>query len=278
MTHYIYCATNNTNNKSYIGQTENFDERQKRHIGDAKRTTEKAQAGQRKFAFQNAIAKHKPEAFTWCIIEEHDNIDDANEAEEFFVAYLGTRSPNGYNIDPGGKNHKKSEESKEKIRAKLKIVGSFVGKSGANHPNYGTKLSEQRKKELSDMFSGDNSYGKKIDSITARQIYLDYLNDPDIYSTELATKYGLKKGAICNILNKKSWKKATEDLPDVNLIERTRGEKWVLSTITDEIARNILIDFVQNAMTEAAIARKYQVSAGLVHNIVVRRNWKHITI
>jgi group I intron endonuclease len=146
--HYIYCITNKLNNKSYVGQTENLEDRWSNH----KRDGEKLYKG-RVYAFQNALHKYGNDSFTWQVIETHDNIDDANEAEEFFIDYLGTLVPNGYNIKRGGNNHKLSEETKNKISEKLKITGSFVGKKGQLHPNFGKKLTQEHKNKITDILS-----------------------------------------------------------------------------------------------------------------------------
>lgn len=215
MVYQIYCITNKLNNKSYVGQSIDAKERWKDHIHDAKRMIGKT-ANTKKFAIHNAIAKYGEEAFVWQIIEEHDNLDQANEAEEFFISYLDTLAPNGYNLQTGGKNKRPSQITKDKISVKLKIVGSFVGKSGADHPNFGTKQTDERKRQQSLRSSGDGSNGKKITSQIAKQIYTEYLIDTNISSAKLAVKYGIKKSAVCNILHKRSWKNTLKDLPEID--------------------------------------------------------------
>jgi len=276
MTHYIYCITNKTNNKSYVGQTEDYEERRKNHKRDANRQTNKKAA--RHFAFQNALIKYGSENFIWQIIDQVDTLEEANEAEEFYIAYLGTLTPNGYNILRGGNNRKLGQETKEKIRAKLKIVGSFVGKKGKDHPNYGTTLSNDRKQQLSEMFSGDNGANKKINSTIAYNIYTEYLNNENITGRDLAKKYNLRPSTISNILNKRSWKNALKDLPTINIKERQQGEKWKLSKLKEQDVLEIKTMYATGNYTMQYLAKKYNVSSSAINNIIRGRDWKHIKI
>jgi group I intron endonuclease len=214
VSYYIYCVTNKLNYKSYVGQSNDPQERWSKHVLDANRKTGKT-ATSKKFAFQNAIVKYGQNNFIWQVIEEVETIEEANEAEEFYIAYFNTLAPNGYNILPGGNNRILPESSKQKISETLKITSFFVGKKGKEHPNFGREITQQEKDNLSQLFSGDNGNNKKINSQIARAIYLDYLNSKTINAVQLGIKYGLKQMAILNILNKKSWKDATKDLPDL---------------------------------------------------------------
>lgn len=274
MPHYLYCITNKTNNKSYVGQTENYEERWKNHKRDALRQTKKKSA--RHFAFQNALIKYGIENFTWQIIEQVDTLEESNEAEEFYIAYLQTLAPNGYNILRGGNNRTLSQATKEKIRMKLKIVGSFVGKKGKDHPNFGTTLSEGRKQALSIMKSGDNGPNKKINSTIAYEIYIEYLNNPNITGRDLAKKYNLRASTISNILNKKSWKEVLKDLPVLNIEERHRGETLKNSKLKNQDVIDIRNMYATGNYTMENLATKYSITSSAVSNIISRKYWKHI--
>jgi len=275
MTYYIYCITNKINNKSYVGQSIDTEERWKDHISDAFRKVGKT-AVSKKYAIHNAIAKYSVDSFLWQVIDQYDTLDEANEAEEFYIAYFQTLAPNGYNLHPGGRNKKPSQATKDKIREKLKIVGSFVGKRGPDHPNFGTKFSEERKMEQSKRLSGDNGPGKKITSIIARQIYLDYLENTHIKIIELAEKYGLKHGATLNILNKKCWKDATKDLPAVNLKDNTQGENWVKSKLKENDVLDIISKYKTGNYIIQELADHYSISNAVISNIINNKSWKHI--
>lgn len=267
----IYCSTCLVTNKSYVGISCEFETRKKKHIRNSKNPKSC-------YAFQHAINKYGSENFKWEILEEHDNLDDANDGEQFFIAYLSTLFPNGYNLTPGGHCGAILESTRERIREKLKIVGSFVGKKGKDHPNYGKKLTQEHKDKVSKAHSGAKGPGTKLKENEVREIYLSYLNGTS--TSDLMKKFNIKRVAIVNILNKKCWKETTKDLPDIDMKERTRGEKWVLSKITEETALNILNDFkakkdeIKNI--KSFLAKKYNVSYGIVHNLITGRNWKHL--
>lgn len=214
--HFIYKITNITNNKIYIGQSIDVKKRWNDHVHDAFRKINPEKSYNRKYAIHEAIAKYGVNNFIIEIIHELNTIEEANNMEEFYIKQYNCLSPNGYNLHPGGRNKIPSQETKDKIRAKLKIVGSFIGKKGKDHPNFGTHQSIERKQRQSLKLSGDNSSNKKINSKIAREIFLEKLTN-NTSTNDLIIKYGLKRVAILNILNKKCWKDSTKDLPNIIL-------------------------------------------------------------
>lgn len=208
MSYSIYCITNKVNGKSYVGKTCDVEYRWKQHVGDALRENP-----ERRYAFQNAIRKYGEDSFFWEIIEEHSTIEEANVAEEFFISYLGTVAPFGYNLTKGGEGESPSYETRKRISETLKRTSSFIGKKGPEHPNFGTKRTpEQNAKHQASCRARAKG---KINAELAREIYLDGLNT-SLTLPELAAKYPLKKSAITNILHKRTWIMATNDLPDIN--------------------------------------------------------------
>jgi group I intron endonuclease len=275
MTYSIYRITNKLNNKSYIGQSVDVEERWKKHLYDAKRTIGKT-ATSKKFPIHNALLKYGEDNFSWEIIKTVETLEEANQAEEQLIAQLQTLCPNGYNLLPGGDNRTLPESSKKKISDTLKKTSFFVGKTGILHPNFGTKQSEERKQAQSLRQSGDGSAGKKINSQIARQIYFDYINNENTNAIELGEKYGLKQVAILNILHKKSWKDATKDLPNINPKDRTHGEKWVRSKLREQDVLNIISKYSSDNYTQQELADEYKVSNSLICNIINGKYWKHI--
>jgi len=107
----IYKATNKTTGKAYIGQTTlSLEQRISAHMREARK-------GKRsKSAFHNALLKYGLDSFTIETIDICDTIDDLNERETYWIATLNTISPNGYNIEAGGKHFLMSETTKAKLR------------------------------------------------------------------------------------------------------------------------------------------------------------------
>jgi group I intron endonuclease len=94
-----------------------------------------------------SMRKYGIDNFTMKIIEEYDNLQDCNEAEEFWIAYLGTTCREiGYNLNFGGNNKEMLPETKAKIAAARTV----------------TKASEETKQKMSEAHQGEDNpmFGK----------------------------------------------------------------------------------------------------------------------
>lgn len=124
----IYLITNLIDNKKYVGQASNIEERWYRHSVDYKRLTNRY--------LYRAMNKHGIENFHFEIIEVDIPIDSISNREIFWIDSLETQAPNGYNMTSGGEgshNRILSEESRRKISASLS----------------GNTLSEETKEKMS---------------------------------------------------------------------------------------------------------------------------------
>jgi group I intron endonuclease len=101
----IYCIYRHTSpiGKSYIGQTMRYKRRCKEH-------QEKTFG-----AFSCAIKKYGWDSFAHEILIDGLTIDEANELERFFISWLGTVSPQGYNLTTGGYGATFTEEVRIKM-------------------------------------------------------------------------------------------------------------------------------------------------------------------
>lgn len=128
----IYKITNVINGKIYVGQTvESLKKRWNRHtwICTIKRNA---------MAITNSIMKYGKENFIIEEIDKAENIEELNEKEIYYINLYNSISPNGYNLDTGGKNRRLSEETKNKI----------------SKSNKGRKISEETRKKLSESHKG----------------------------------------------------------------------------------------------------------------------------
>ncbi len=155
----IYKATNKINGKIYIGQTvKNLNYRIMEHLSKVKHNFNRG-------IFHNALRKHGIQSFEWSTIDIADSGDILNEKEIYWISYLNSKIPNGYNLTDGGNGgsgHKLSEETKRKMSEthkgkiqseehKRKISEANKGKPARNK---GKHLSEEQRKHLSEITKG----------------------------------------------------------------------------------------------------------------------------
>lgn len=137
----IYCVTNNTNGKQYVGQTVTAHSRHGH--GHALRDAYK------KYGFNN---------FTYETILsniQEDNLQDY--AERFWIKVVGSLAPNGYNLEEGGKRGKRvhhkpnlGKKASDETRAKMTASQKKHWASYEVHPNIGRKHTDEWKKTASE--------------------------------------------------------------------------------------------------------------------------------
>ena len=99
----IYCYTNKTNYKKYIGITSrSIEEREANHIYESKNKSNKCYNS----PFKRAIRKYGIQGFTREIIDKTDTLEKACELEKFYIkkykTYYKYKNSNGYNATIGG--------------------------------------------------------------------------------------------------------------------------------------------------------------------------------
>lgn len=149
----IYKITNNVNGKSYIGQSKDVYERLKAH----KRKS-------RVLAINKAIQKYGLNSFTFEVVIYCETFE-LDEYERKIIMLYNTISPNGYNIEDGGKDRHISEQTKQKLSNKMK--GRY---EGVNNPFYGRSHTENAKILISNANKGKiiSDEHRKIVSESAR--------------------------------------------------------------------------------------------------------------
>ena len=121
----IYKITNKITGKSYVGQT----------IEDLKVRWSKHYYAKSNCPYLNrAIKKYGKDAFSVEEIGKYTNLEDLNNAEQYYIEWFNCMAPNGYNLSGGGLNG-----GKRHLDTKLKISISNTGK----------KRSKESKKRMS---------------------------------------------------------------------------------------------------------------------------------
>lgn len=98
MKYTVYLRTNKENGKQYVGQTSNFDTREKSWKCMKARYANKI--------LQDDREKYGLESFDVKILAEVDTIEEAWELEKYYIKELRTKFPRGYNRSDGGKTNK----------------------------------------------------------------------------------------------------------------------------------------------------------------------------
>ena len=146
---YIYLITNTITGKKYIGQSV------QRNIN--KRWNAEKQCKGVGVLLYRTIKKHGIEKFKFQVLIICFNID-CNKYEEEYIKKYNTLSPHGYNLDSGGKNNPRHNDTKERIRISLtgrkQSIKEIEAKSermkGVNNMNYGKPMSDEQKRKISE--------------------------------------------------------------------------------------------------------------------------------
>lgn len=221
----IYSYINQINNKQYIGQTVNPNQRKSAHKSDA--FNEKS--SEYNSPLHRAFRKYGYENFDYEILAQTDDIDALNLLEEFFIDKFNTRIPNGYNIEIGGKNCIKSpmplEEKEKRIWDKAKLTEQEVIELRLAFKN-----KQSPKKIYEELYKNRLHYQSFMNIWTGKRYSLIM---PEVFETtekhtklneeivkiirkdreetkmsyeKLAKKYGVSKATISDIVNFRTWK------------------------------------------------------------------------
>ena len=230
----IYKFTNKINNKIYIGQSKNIENRYIRHLYDAKRGS--------KTMLHQAIRKYGIENFSFDIIAECA-IDELNYKEKYYIEYFNSIMPYGYNMQSGGQPEsfepymKFSREdileiydiiaSTTKTFAEIGAeygvsgtliryinIGSQYAIDGITYPIRGLLETEQiRKSAISKALQGENSYKSTITYQQALEIIDDLISNLDLKLIDIAQKYHTTYDVVKDINRGKSWKWIIRPIP-----------------------------------------------------------------
>ena len=162
----MYCHTNNTNNKKYVGITSGKPEKRWKNGLGYKHNK----------YFYDAIQKYGWEEFSHDILFSELNKKEAEEKEiELIAKWNLTNRTFGYNIESGGNLGKKlSEETKRKISENTKKQMTLEARqylrectlrqfSEKGHPCKGVCCSEEKKRKIS---NSHDFHKKKIGQYT----------------------------------------------------------------------------------------------------------------
>lgn len=224
----IYCYTNLVNNKKYIGQTINPKQRFNQHKSSAFNEND----NEYNSPLHRAFRKYGYENFKYDILIENEDIEVLNELEIYFIKKYNSQIPNGYNIEPGGKNcsKPKTQEHKEKLTwgqaelsleeiielreayARKESPKEIYNKFYKDRLHYNSFLniwSGRRYKNIMPEII-ENGRHTKLNLEIARQIRKER-EETKLSYDKLAIKYNVSKSAIADIIKGRTWKETVTE-------------------------------------------------------------------
>lgn len=156
----IYKVTNLTNQKIYIGQTNNFEKRKKRHyyIAKVSNTT-----------FHKALIKYGFDNFKWEILAECKTRTQANSLEKKYIReHGGVSNPLVYNETEGGHAFRtKVWTEKDRAIYSDRAKKTELNKKGSTPENIAKSVETKKKagvyNRLSERQKGENNVSKRVE-------------------------------------------------------------------------------------------------------------------
>lgn len=118
----IYCLENLITGKMYIGKTIDFDWRM----------YEYASGNSHSGWITNSIAKHGWENFAVKQVETIP-VEELDEAERFWIAFLNCQAPNGYNLTDGGQGGRQVESVRKQMSQRASEINRQRVAEGTHH-------------------------------------------------------------------------------------------------------------------------------------------------
>ena len=221
----IYCFTNNINGKKYIGQSiSKGNARYNNHKSSYKNPDD----CEYESPLHRAFRKHGFENFTYEILaQDIESIDLLNQLEIQYIQQYNCQIPNGYNIEPGGKNCAKPktiEHRKKEVWAQAKLTEEEVIelRKAYQRKESPTKIYKEKYENIMhynsflNIWSGrryalimpevfEKGRHTKLNAETVKLIRKDR-EETNLSYDKLAEKYGISKGTIADIIKKRTWK------------------------------------------------------------------------
>ena len=230
----IYKWTNKINNKNYIGQSINIEQRKRSHIA----SSYYPKSNTYNTVFHQAIRKYGVDNFTFeilCICQK----EELNDLEKFYIEKYNSVVPNGYNMTSGGENPwsinmmftkvdiqeiindlRYTDDKADILAKKWNCSTSLIKKinygeeyyiEGENYPIRDAEHISRIRKKYSPFNNGNNPSAKLTIS-DVEQIVYDLLNS-NWTIKEISKIYNISADQISRINNGKIWLQVQRPIP-----------------------------------------------------------------
>lgn len=157
----IYLLTNKKNGMQYVGQTvQEMKDRWTEHVSHARTKCSNSY-------ISRAIFKYGSKQFSIEKVHEAQSREELNFCECFYIAFLNTKTPNGYNLSNGGDGVSGWANGKGFIPSKEtrdKISKSLIGNSRSKGIKRSKEFIEKIKNALRNRKRKKSSYDKAVKS------------------------------------------------------------------------------------------------------------------
>lgn len=268
---YIYIIRNKINEKVYIGQAKNPDDRWKGHLSSCNQLLDNS-------IIHKAMNKYGHENFYMEILE--GPIENYNEREKFWISFFNSISPNGYNILDGGEEppvrkgfkNNKSKINKDQLleiyellknpHLTLKEIGSYYECSPATirHINQGKTY---RQKDVIYPIRDFQISGEADNMLNENQVKL--VVEELIKSKE--TKESLRKISFKLNININQIYRVNEGASVSYRLDNVDYPIRKDLSVSLDIVQKIKNALMQGILSKQQIASKYNVSYAVVSDI-----------
>lgn len=220
----IYCYTNTINGKMYVGQTLNPALRYSAHKSSYQNPNDKEYDS----LLHRAFRKYGFENFQYEVLADDINdIDLLNQLEIYYIKHYNCKTPNGYNVEDGGKNcnkpktleHRKKEiwgQAKLTEEEVIRLRKAYQAKESPTEIYNNEYADKMHYNSFLNIWSGrryalimpevfENGRHTKLNAEIVKNIRQDRENEKLSYD-KLAVKYGISKGTVADIIKRRTWK------------------------------------------------------------------------
>lgn len=215
---YIYCITNTTNDKKYVGETMYPDARWSQHRRSINRTLPKV----KEHPLCKALRKYGVDAFTFQVVAEYSSSEEALSHENEWIDHFQSRvTQHGYNMRDGGKGGSVFAESSLRKMSQLRK---------------GTKASAEARANMS--ASAKQAWDKRRAS---KLIAIQELHSLGLKNTEIAKELNMSGPTVGKCLKEMGIKPYIRtEKGKKEWIETISGENHYLANRITDITPNVL--------------------------------------